>query len=193
MIADSVSYSKLLLPSADSVSYSKLLLPSGGAGIASDDEKLAVFFDRVRGTKTEEVQAAVSVRIAAAGGSKEDLADIFALWLYTRDVRGSGKGERALAQNMNLSIARLGFPATACRLVSLLPEFGSWRDVTALLMATVKATDGSVEAKLRGAALEALRALGPASSGALLSSEQSSGASARRAGEARAFRLPLTL
>lgn len=135
----------------------KVLLPSGGAAVTSTDDKLAIFFSLVRGSKAEDVHSALSVLVAGAAEDVDALADIFVLWFYTRDVRGSGKGERALAHDMTLALARMGYPETVARLVSVLPEFGSWRDVTALMMATIDAAEGSVEAILRTAATEALR------------------------------------
>eukprot|EP00656_Telonema_subtile_P037466 TRINITY_DN4168_c0_g1_i2.p1 TRINITY_DN4168_c0_g1~~TRINITY_DN4168_c0_g1_i2.p1 ORF type:complete len:529 (-),score=143.70 TRINITY_DN4168_c0_g1_i2:136-1722(-) len=52
-------------------------------------------------------------------------------WASTRDVRG-GKGERDLAHWLIVGLAR-EFPETAQALLPLIPEYGSWRDVTALV------------------------------------------------------------
>jgi len=57
--------------------------------------------------------------------------DAFVLWATTRDVRG-GKGERQLAHWLLVSLASR-FPETVVAVLQLIPEYGSWRDVFALL------------------------------------------------------------
>ena len=134
----------------------KVILPSGGAAVAADDEQCAAYFGLVRGTPAEAVRAAMSVMLAAAADDVEAIADVFVARIHSRDCR-DGKGERQLAVDMMLALANLGYPATCARLVSELPTFGSWRDLTAIVGTFHDAVDGSAEAMLRDAALNTFR------------------------------------
>jgi Domain of unknown function (DUF2828) len=81
----------------------------------------------VRGAETAAVRAGMAAAIAAG-----DLADLAVLMFHVRAVRG-GKGERALFDTMFCELWRT-HRKLAVALAELIPEYGSWADVTRLLM-----------------------------------------------------------
>jgi hypothetical protein len=99
----------------------------------ADDPRVDLFFKSVRGLAREEVQRHID-RILILAKDSEDpsvYVDAFLLWANTRDVRG-GKGERQLGHWLLISLASR-FPETVVGVLQLIPEYGSWRDVFALL------------------------------------------------------------
>ena len=100
------------------------------------DARVGAFFKLVRGLSREALCEHVEaiMRQAETTGDVEALADLFVLWASTRDVRG-GKGERSLANQLIVELGK-HFPRTVEALLPLVPEYGSWRDVTLLLEET---------------------------------------------------------
>lgn len=97
------------------------------------EARVDAFFKLVRGLPRETLKAHLSSIVDQATRSNDPqvLVDAFVLWASTRDIRG-GKGERQLAHWLFTALAQR-FPQTTEALVPLIPEYGSWRDVTALL------------------------------------------------------------
>lgn len=81
----------------------------------------------VRGADAAAVRAGMAAAIAAG-----DLKDLAVLMFHVRAVRG-GKGERALFDTMFCELWRK-HRKLAVALAELIPEYGSWADVTRLLM-----------------------------------------------------------
>ncbi len=81
----------------------------------------------VRGADAAAVRAGMAAAIAAG-----DLADLAVLMFHVRAVRG-GKGERALFDTMFCELWRT-HRGPAVALAELIPAYGSWADVTRLLM-----------------------------------------------------------
>lgn len=81
----------------------------------------------VRGADATAVRAGMAAAIAAG-----DLKDLAVLMFHVRAVRG-GKGERALFDVMFCELWRT-HRELAIALAPLIPEYGSWADVTRLLM-----------------------------------------------------------
>merc|ERR1712086_882261 len=100
------------------------------------DPRVDAFFKLVRGLSHESLEQHVDQILshAQSHNDPEICVDAFVLWASTRDVRG-GKGERQLAHWLLISLARR-FPQTVVALLPLIPEYGSWRDVFALLSLT---------------------------------------------------------
>lgn len=118
---------------------------SSGSGLVDLSVKL------VRGASMGEVQRLISGLIG--GADEKATADACALMFHTRDVRG-GKGERDLFKMMYSAVSH-HHPELASRLHSLIPEYGSWQDVVALMTydMPVSATD-----KLQDMLISQLRA-----------------------------------
>lgn len=81
----------------------------------------------VRGADAVAVRAGMAAVISAGG-----LADLAVLMFHVRAVRG-GKGERALFDTMFCELWRT-HRDLAVVLAELIPEYGSWADVTRLIM-----------------------------------------------------------
>ncbi|NDH69593.1 MAG: hypothetical protein EBY22_17205, partial [Gammaproteobacteria bacterium] len=79
-----------------------------------------------RGLDVESIEASVKA-IIAAGANQAALEDVFSLAFQTRDVRG-GKGERDLFTHLWLALYKR-VPDIASATLSLVPEYGYWRDV----------------------------------------------------------------
>jgi hypothetical protein len=77
----------------------------------------------VRGANPEKILTLLGASLEAG-----QLIDAFVLAFQTRDVRG-GKGERLLFHHM-LSALYNHKPALVLGLLDLIPEYGSWRDLT---------------------------------------------------------------
>ena len=90
------------------------------AGVGSP--LVTLFTQLVRG-----VDCSVAVRKALA----DNLVDTVVLAFQTRDIRG-GKGERLLFRSM-MAIILNSYPSLAHKLVPLIPEYGRWDDVWALI------------------------------------------------------------
>jgi len=101
-------------------------IPASAVG----DARVAAFFKTVRGLSREEVAEHVKFCLAEAT-SPEDFVDSFVMWASTRDIRG-GKGERDLARWWLMELA-LSYPETVDAMLPLIPEYGSWRDVTVMI------------------------------------------------------------
>ena len=99
------------------------------------DARVEAFFKLVRGLSRDDLERHVEHILAQATEHPEEQAsrvvDAFLLWASTRDVRG-GKGERTLSHWLLATLAQQ-FPETVKELLPLVPEYGSWRDVVALL------------------------------------------------------------
>ena len=100
-----------------------------------EDARVEAFFKLVRGLSRDDLERHVEHILAQATEHPEEQAsrvvDAFLLWASTRDVRG-GKGERTLSHWLLATLAQQ-FPKTVKELLPLVPEYGSWRDVVALL------------------------------------------------------------
>lgn len=83
----------------------------------------------VRGADKEEIQGLMAQLLES--GVEQDVADACVLMFHTRDVRG-GKGERDLFKALFSGVSR-SHGAVAAALQTLIPEYGSWQDVVALL------------------------------------------------------------
>jgi hypothetical protein len=83
---------------------------------------LTLFTQLVRG-----VDCGMAVRNSLA----DNLVDTVVLAFQTRDIRG-GKGERQLFRNM-MAIILKQYPLIARNIVPLIPEYGRWDDVWALI------------------------------------------------------------
>ena len=95
------------------------------------DPRVDLFSKLVRGLRREELMAHVERLVS--GQDPAMCIDAFALWANTRDIRG-GKGERTLSEWMFMALEN-HFPETVAAMVPLIPEYGSWRDVFAILAA----------------------------------------------------------
>jgi hypothetical protein len=73
----------------------------------------------------------VDCSVAVRKALEDNLVDTVVLAFQTRDIRG-GKGERELFRSMMKTILRT-YPNLADKLVPLIPEYGRWDDVWALL------------------------------------------------------------
>ena len=102
-------------------------LPSTG------EARVDAFFKLVRGLTRKQTELYMTAILAQADvtGDVQTLVDAFVLWAFTRDVR-SGKGEKELSYWMLASLA-CSYPETVQGMFELIPEYGSWRDVVALL------------------------------------------------------------
>jgi len=118
------------------------------------EARVALFAALTRGAKN--VPALAEKVVNEAGGDARCLADLVVLMFQTRDCRG-GKGEKDLFQKLYWEV--LGrWPAVAVKLLPLVPEYGSWRDVASLWDAigateaeAVPAAARSEAGKFRGA------------------------------------------
>lgn len=99
----------------------------------ADDPRVELFFKSVRGLARRELETHIDKILTLAKDSEDPsvYVDAILLWANTRDVRG-GKGERQLAHWLLISLASR-FPETVVGVLQLIPEYGSWRDVFALL------------------------------------------------------------
>ena len=102
------------------------------------DARVDAFFKMVRGLPRADLEQHIENILTQAADAVDDVGeqatmvvDLFLLWASTRDVRG-GKGERQLAHWLLVSLAKR-FRDTVQGLLPLIPEYGSWRDVVALL------------------------------------------------------------
>ncbi len=82
----------------------------------------------VRGADASTIRDLLNKVLAGTSTQQED--DAFVLAFQTRDVRG-GKGERDLFTVMFKHLLNIR-PALALKLVDLIPEYGSWRDIMVL-------------------------------------------------------------
>jgi len=98
--------------------------------MSTGQARVDAFFKMVRGLSREGVAEHVKACLDEAQ-DPSDLVDAFVMWASTRDVRG-GKGERDLARWWLVELAAL-YPETVRELVPLMAEYGSWRDLTAML------------------------------------------------------------
>ena len=112
---------------------------------AAGDPRCSAFFKLVRGLSREALKEHLSDILSQADGH-EAVVDAFVLYAQTRDVRG-GKGERDLARWWLCELSQR-FPATVEALVPMVPDFGSWRDLTAFLEEDRAALHPSVRAAM---------------------------------------------
>jgi hypothetical protein len=112
---------------------------------AAGDPRCSAFFKLVRGLSREALKEHLSDILSQADGH-EAVVDAFVLYAQTRDVRG-GKGERDLARWWLCELSQR-FPATVEALVLMVPDFGSWRDLTAFLEEDRAALHPSVRAAM---------------------------------------------
>ena len=110
------------------------------------DARVAAFFKLVRGLSREALVEHLEAVLREEGGSAEAVVDAFVLGFSTRDVRG-GKGERDLSRWWLVELSKR-FPETVTKMLPLVPEYGSWRDLIGLLEET------ELDASVRAAALQ---------------------------------------
>lgn len=99
-------------------------------GDAALPPALALFNAGVRGVDSARINTLTRALVATGA---RGIVDCALLVMQARDVRG-GKGERALALVL-LRAMHTHAPAAARSLVRILPEYGCWRDITALIAA----------------------------------------------------------
>jgi hypothetical protein len=99
------------------------------------DSRVALYTSLVRGCEAkfikDQLKAIRGMSTEHTDGSVP-LRDAFVMAYQTRDVRG-GKGERDAAYNMLVELAEGQSAETVEKMVSLVPEYGSWRDLFALM------------------------------------------------------------
>jgi hypothetical protein len=108
------------------------------------DLRVTLFTQLVRNCSQESIDS--SVRRIVASGDEQQLRDLAVMIFQTRDVRG-GKGEKKLFQHLMSSLA-IYAPSLAQTLVSLIPEYGCWKDLWSLWISAPslqKAIDGLVK------------------------------------------------
>lgn len=110
------------------------------------DARVAAFFKLVRGLSREALVEHLEACLLEDGGSAAAVVDAFVLGFSTRDVRG-GKGERDLGRWWLVELSKR-FPETMSKALSLVPEYGSWKDLISLL------EEADLERTVRVAALE---------------------------------------
>ncbi|KAJ1425035.1 hypothetical protein B484DRAFT_451289 [Ochromonadaceae sp. CCMP2298] len=88
------------------------------------DDLVALFFALVRDAPIDRVKGLVDACLSTVDAGR--LADLFVLCIQTRDCRG-GKGERQLFYTMLLHLYE-AFPSTVMQMLSLLGEFGYYKD-----------------------------------------------------------------
>lgn len=89
---------------------------------------LDLSFKLVRGLSDHEITSMIQKIIKT--NDVNQIVDLFVLMFATRNCRG-GKGERDLFTSMFLSLYT-HFPLTCHSLLSLIPEFGRWKDLVTL-------------------------------------------------------------
>jgi len=107
-----------------------------GAPCVSDrglgDATLALFVKLVRGLSDDTLyQLFQSARAEAT--TPEAIADLFVLTVQTRATRGAGKGEKALFYKLMLLLAEAFGTEAVCALLPLVPSYGYWKDLLALV------------------------------------------------------------
>jgi Domain of unknown function (DUF2828) len=96
------------------------------------DGRLALFNKLVRNLDSSDFDSLLRTALLESRARSDASAtvDLFVMAAQTRDVRG-GKGERSLSYTFLLALHE-HFPRTVERLMSLLPEYGSWKDLMLL-------------------------------------------------------------
>jgi Domain of unknown function (DUF2828) len=96
------------------------------------DGRLALFNKLVRNLDSSDFDSLLLTALLESRARSDASAtvDLFVMAAQTRDVRG-GKGERSLSYTFLLALHE-HFPRTVERLMSLLPEYGSWKDLMLL-------------------------------------------------------------
>lgn len=97
------------------------VLTEAGVG----DERVTLFTMLNRGLEENYIRAAVTS--VAASNREDQIRDLFVMAFQTRDIRG-GKGEKQLFYQFFTILYRF-WPHAAVKMVSLIPEYGCWRDM----------------------------------------------------------------
>ena len=92
--------------------------------------RVALFAALVRNCPNDRITALVDAVVKERSETVQNLVDLIVLTMQTRDCRG-GKGERDLSQRLFWELLAL-WPDVAIKLIPLLPEYGSYRDLPAL-------------------------------------------------------------
>jgi Domain of unknown function (DUF2828) len=102
------------------------------------DGRLALFNKLVRNLGSDDFASLLRTALLESRARSDAAAtvDLFVMAVQTRDVR-CGKGERSLSYTFLLALHE-HFPRTVERLMSLLPEYGTWKDL--MLMAELLQT-----------------------------------------------------
>jgi hypothetical protein len=95
------------------------------------DERVTLFTMLNRGLDPSYIQQAVNKIVCS--GNLDHIKDLYVLLFQTRDVRG-GKGEKDLFYAFFKALYRTNQKLTA-RFLSLIPEYGCWRDMWELMEA----------------------------------------------------------
>jgi hypothetical protein len=95
---------------------------------AVGDPRIVLSTKLVRGAEPADIQEWFDALLV--NGSDEMILDAAVMLFQTRDIRG-GKGERALFHILFQSLLTR-YPTLAESLLSLIPEYGSWKDVFVL-------------------------------------------------------------
>ena len=114
----------------------------------------------VRGASMGEIQRLITDIIKSG-----DVVDACVLMFHTRDIRG-GKGERILFKTMYSAVSH-HYPKLAAYLHTLIPEYGSWQDVVALIEYDMPGTASEELKKMLIAQLRADEATGEATGEAI--------------------------
>lgn len=102
------------------------------SGEETAEEALLVAFNFLRGTSKGDVARCFDNMFEREHACDQNMqVEAFVLWAHNRAVRG-GRGEKQLSLITYKELAKR-FPKTAVHLAFLLPEFGSWKDVTLLM------------------------------------------------------------
>merc|ERR1711977_608489 len=111
--------------------------------------RVALFAALVRNCPNDRITALVDAVVKERCETVQNLVDLVVLTMQTRDCRG-GKGERDLFQRLFWELLAL-WPDVAIKLIPLLPEYGSYRDLPALWhAATEPHGETAPPAKARG-------------------------------------------
>ena len=115
------------------------------------DPRVTLFTMLVRGESDAYISKCVK-EIYADPTMREDL---WIMAFQTRDIRG-GKGERTIFYNLFMALHALD-PTTAEHMLTLLPEYGYWKDLIELLPTQPSAASSLSAATLSAAILSILR------------------------------------
>jgi hypothetical protein len=89
------------------------------------DERVTLFTMLNRGLEETYIQEAV--KSIAASNREDEIRDLFVMAFQTRDIRG-GKGEKKLFYQFFEALYHF-WPYAAVEMLSLVPEYGCWRDM----------------------------------------------------------------
>lgn len=133
LISHTMHASKDLSPIYDNMAFvqamNALKLGANGADVYTEvgvgDDRVSLFTMLNRGLEADYIQQ--HVHIIHARNDTEWMRDLWVMAFQTRDIRG-GKGERKLFYQFIESLYQVN-PAETEKMLSLVPEYGCWRDL----------------------------------------------------------------